>query len=445
MLEDSYLAHAQYVLSLYEQALSAGGLDAVVVDAGRPHRYFLDDQDAPLRTNPLFAYLTPLSAVPGSLILIRQGTKPRLLWVQPQDYWHLPPEPPDPAFSAPFDVTIVASEEAAAAAAERWLRRNERSAWLGENAAAASNLGCEANPSVLLNFIHWHRAYKTPFEVECMRLATRRGVQGHRAAAEGFAAGGSEFDLHCGYLAASRQSESDLPYPNIIAFDRHAAVLHYQHYARNGAAQGSLLIDAGGRHFGYAADITRTYARPDQREFAALIEAMDALQQRIVAEIAPGRPYLDLHERAHVLLAELLIDAELARGSASDLVEDGVTRAFLPHGLGHLLGLQTHDVGGLMSDEQGTPSPPPERDPALRNTRTIEIGQTFTIEPGLYFIDMLLQPLRSDPRGESVRWESVERLAPWGGIRIEDNILVTADGVVNLTREAFEAAKAEAT
>ncbi len=440
MPEPAYAAHARHVLTIYEQALAAAQFDAVVVDAGRAHRYFLDDADAPLRRNPLFAYLTPLPAVPGSLILMRPGENPRLLWVQPEDYWHMPPAAPDPVFSAPFEVDIVATEAAGDALARQWIRAGERVAWLGEQTGRASSLGCHTNPAALLDYVHWHRARKTAHEIACMEAATECAVRGHRAALQGFAAGASEFDLHCAYLAASRQIEAELPYPNIIAFDRHAAVLHYQHYARTGAAKGSLLIDAGGRHLGYAADITRTHARPGAGEFAALIEAMDRLQQQIVAEIVPGNSYVDLHLRSHELLAELLIEAELADGSPSSLIETGITRAFLPHGLGHLLGLQTHDVGGLIADDRGTPNPPPERDPALRNTRTIEVGQVFTIEPGLYFIDLLLAPLRRRADGHNIRWASIDRLAPHGGIRIEDNVVVTEHGTVNLTRAAFERA-----
>ena len=79
----------------------------------------------------------------------------------------------------------------------------------------------------------------------------------------------------------------------------------------------------------------------------------------------------------------------------------------------------------------------PDQHPALRLTRTIEADQVFTIEPGLYFIPLLLDKLRSTAQGTTVNWKEVEHLTPFGGIRIEDNILVTDDGFVNLTRQAF--------
>ncbi|MEM9236032.1 MAG: M24 family metallopeptidase [Verrucomicrobiota bacterium] len=108
----------------------------------------------------------------------------------------------------------------------------------------------------------------------------------------------------------------------------------------------------------------------------------------------------------------------------------------MPHGLGHLIGLQTHDVAG-QQDRQGTTFPPPDAYPALRTTRTIEAGQTFTIEPGLYFIPMLLEPVLQGPARGRYDAATITALAPCGGIRIEDNVLVEPEGVSNLTRTAF--------
>ena len=104
------------------------------------------------------------------------------------------------------------------------------------------------------------------------------------------------------------------------------------------------------------------------------------------------------------------------------------------HEAGHLLGIQVHDVGGKQINTRGDITAPPTDYPALRNTRTIEKGQVFTIEPGLYFIPQLLDPERRSSRGKLINWKLVDSLLPLGGIRIEDNVLVTASGVENLTR-----------
>ena len=209
--------------------------------------------------------------------------------------------------------------------------------------------------------------------------------------------------------------------------------------AKPPAVSRSLLIDAGGSHHGYASDITRTYANsaPEHRKFADLIDAMDDHQQQLVAAVRPGVAFADLHERMHIGLCGVLADAGIVTCSAADAFEARVSEAFCPHGLGHLLGLQVHDVGGHLADAEGTPAPPADNYPALRFTRQVEEDYVFTIEPGLYFIDSLLQELAD--RGAPVDWQVVDALRPYGGIRIEDNVVVTATGADNLTRDAMAA------
>jgi Xaa-Pro dipeptidase len=137
------------------------------------------------------------------------------------------------------------------------------------------------------------------------------------------------------------------------------------------------------------------------------------------------------------LLAEVLVDAELATGAPDTLLATGVTSAFLPHGLGHLLGLQVHDVGGHLADASGTRIDPPSGHPFLRLTRVLEEDMVVTIEPGLYFIDMLLENLRGTPAEHHVNWRTVDALRHCGGIRIEDDVRVRPDGAENLSRDAF--------
>ena len=138
------------------------------------------------------------------------------------------------------------------------------------------------------------------------------------------------------------------------------------------------------------------------------------------------------------MLAAVLNDAELATGDPGTLIETGVTSAFFPHGLGHLLGVQVHDVGGFMENEGGTTIDPPSGHPFLRLTRVLEEDMVLTIEPGLYVIDMLLENLRGTPAESHVNWDTVDWLRPFGGIRIEDNIRVLANSQENLTQAAFE-------
>lgn len=430
--------HLETLAERWATALTFAGFDAVIVAAGEAQNYFLDDQAPPFRANPHFAQWFPEDDCAGSALLIRPGVRPLLFFHQPEDYWHQPPTSPAWA-QRHFELQAFADPEALQAALADAVAGCNRLAYIGERPSLNLPVSA-ANPQLLVDHLHYQRAYKTGFEIECMRAATDRAVAGHLAARDAFRSGASEFDIHMAYLAASRQTSDALPYPNIVALNGHGAVLHYQHYDRQPpAAPFSFLIDAGGRFRGYAADVTRTYAAQGaaHARFAALVEAMDQAQQRLIEEIRPGLSYVSLHESAHRAVAAILCDQELFSGTPEQAFERGVTRAFLPHGLGHLIGLQTHDVGGLQSSAEGGIQPPPDAYPALRMTRPIEAGQVFTIEPGLYFIPQLLRELRESDAGRLVRWSAVEALAPYGGIRIEDNVLVRDDGVENLTRSAF--------
>jgi len=197
-----------------------------------------------------------------------------------------------------------------------------------------------------------------------------------------------------------------------------------------------LLLDAGAARRRYACDITRTTtARGCDPRFVELVRAVDALERELAAAATAGRPYLDVHLDAHRGVARILSGLRLLRVSAEEALARGLTHPFLPHGIGHHLGIQVHDVAGRQADPSGTPAPPPKEHKYLRNTRTIEPGHVFTIEPGIYFIPMLLRPFRSGPDAPAFDWEAVDALLPLGGVRVEDNVVVEADGPRNLTRQ----------
>jgi Xaa-Pro dipeptidase len=119
-------------------------------------------------------------------------------------------------------------------------------------------------------------------------------------------------------------------------------------------------------------------------------------------------------------------------------LESGVTSVFFPHGIGHLLGLQVHDVGGVMGEPLGGHERErPKGHPYLRLTRMLEPGVVVTVEPGIYLIDSLLAAARADERRAHIDWAVVEELKPYGGVRIEDNVAATATKPENITRDAF--------
>lgn len=437
---NNYLQHVAQIQQRWETALAANRFDAALVLAGARQNYFLDDQAPPFRANPHFSQWLDASGCEHAMLLIQPGHKPKLFFHQQRDYWHQPPAVPD--LAGAIDIVVFDTLDALVDGACSAVERQNRTALIGESSGQPTNLPvAESNPQQLLNHLHYGRAHKTEFEIDCMRRATEIGVRGHLAAHAAYRGGASEYTIHQAYLTASRQTESELPYANIIAQNEHAGVLHYQHQDREPPAQrASFLIDAGGRWHGYASDITRTYAADEHDEFAALIAGLDLRQRTLIDSIHPGISYLELHERMHRAIGDLLAEAGLVTCSGADAFAMQITDAFIPHGLGHLLGLQTHDVAGHMVSPDGGMRPPPDRYSALRLTRDVAVDQVFTIEPGLYFIPMLLDELRIKPAGKLVNWRLVAQYMRYGGIRIEDNIHVTALGNVNLTRNAFAAA-----
>lgn len=434
-LTATYPAHVDKLKSRHDRALERAGAGHAVIFSGAPHGVFLDDYNYPFKANPHFIGWLPLTGTPFCYLVYTPGETPVLVYYQEKDYWHVPPARPEGFWPDQFDIRIIHDIEDAA---QHLPEARDKCILIGELTDEAQAFGIERiNPGTALNMLHYERSIKTGYELECMRAASRRGVQGHRAAARAFKAGKSEFNIHLDYCRAVGHPENDLPYGNIIALNENGAVLHYQHQSVDKPEEiRSFLIDAGARFNGYASDITRTYAK-EGGEFGSLIERFEQLQLELVAEVKAGLDFSELHLLCHTKIGELLAEIGIARGSAEDLIESGVTSAFYPHGLGHLLGIQVHDVGGHMGDDTGTIVDPPSGHPFLRLTRTLEVDQVLTIEPGIYVIDMLLEDLVGTPAHDMIDHSRVDWLRPFGGIRIEDNVRVLADGCENLTRDAF--------
>lgn len=429
-----YPAHLETVKRRFAAALEATGFDAVAIASGAPHAAFLDDVAYPFRPNPHFLTWLPLTEHPHCWVVFEPGARPRLGYHQPVDFWHKPPAEPTGFWVDYFDIHSYAD----AAAARQLMPGRKRVALIGERPDDFADWGfAAANPQALLDYLHYERAYKSDYELACMREANALAARGHRAAAEAFRSDAPELDMHLAYLAASRHVDEELPYPNIVAVNDNAATLHYQGRERAAPPAGqhhSFLIDAGASFHGYAADITRTYSYRDP-DFQRLIERVDAMQQALCAEATAGSDYRALHLQAHHKVAEILNDEGIVTLEPEAAVEQGLSRVFFPHGLGHFIGLQVHDVGGFMADRSGRTIAQPEGHPFLRLTRTLEPGHVLTIEPGLYFIDPLLQEADRDGRGKHIDWNKVEQFRPFGGVRIEDDVHITDTGRENLTRE----------
>lgn len=428
-----YSAHTATLRQRYDSTLEQCGLDAVVIAAGQPHGIFLDDQHLPYKTNPHLLQWGPLREHPGSVLIVESGKTPRLLVHTPTDFWHRIPPVPELFAHSNLQVEEVGELSTIADIVKQL---GGRTACICESQDEAASFGISnINPDDLLEALNEYRTVKTEWEIDNLRAASLTGVRGHLAARDAFTGGATEYEIHLAFRTACNVTDEEMPYPAIVALNEHAATLHYQRLERERRPNLSLLIDAGHAVNGYASDITRTHS--EDAEFGALIEALHELQRNLCTAALPGVDYRELHHGAHLAIAGLLAEAGLINASPEDAVEAGISRTFFPHGLGHFLGLQVHDVGALYTHREPGTEVPEGEDKHLRLTRTLEPGNVLTIEPGIYFIDSLLDELRGNAHAGMVEWSRIDALRPFGGIRIEDNLCITADGNENLTRSAF--------
>jgi len=432
-----YADHLSTMKLRADEALTRGGFDHLVVPSGTQHYQVFDDRDYPYAVNPQFKAWLPLTRVPYSWLVYTPGRRPTVIFYQPFDYWHVVPDAPSGWWVEHFDIHIIRKPEEALALLPK---PAARCAILGEEQSTLGDYVAN-NPAATVDYLEYQRSYKTPYEIALMRQAQHLAVRGHSAAEAAFREGKSEFAIHMAYCGAVGQDLGELPYNNIVALNEHGAVLHYTELGRTAPAPSrSFLIDAGASFHGYASDITRTYAADKSGEFQALIDAVDRAQLEMGKGVRAGVDYKQLHIDSHLTLMGILKDFGVIKVSPEAALETGVSAAFFPHGLGHPIGLQVHDVAGFAESDRGGKIPRPPGHPYLRMTRVLEPGMVVTIEPGLYFIDMLLDEVKKNGHADSVDWARVDTFRPYGGIRIEDEVMCTQGDAENLTRPAFAAA-----
>lgn len=414
------------------------GYDLIAIHAGQIKRQFLDDMEYPFKANPHFKAWCPLGNAPHSWVLVSaQQEKPTLVILSAEDFWQEQPNLDREAWLNMFHVELIARPDQI----DRLLPYDKsRVVYLGEHIEVAQALGfTHVNPEPVLSYLNFYRGLKTEYEQQCLRRANEIAIRGHLAAADAWHAGASEFDCLLAYMKASKQGENEVHYPHIIAQNEHAAMVHYAGRSTQALPfnqQRSFMLDAGANWAGYAADISRTYAGvAASDEFAELIMAVDQIAQALAMEARPGMAFAELHSRGHLQIAQLLFAFGFCTMDPVDMVAKQISHVFMPHGIGHFIGLQVHDVGANLLDERGLLAPTPKHYPKLKTTRELQPRMAITIEPGIYFIDTLLNQLQDSDYSKNINWQRIAEFAPYGGIRIEDNILIHREGNENITRE----------
>lgn len=305
------------------------------------------------------------------------------------------------------------------------------------------DFGSEPGDEELVDALIDLRRSKDPEEVDVMREAAAATVHAHQVVMRATRPGVSEARLHQLFTAALNARGCTEGYDTILT--QRGEVLHNHAHDQVGAAGRLMLCDGGGEHrqTGYGVDVTRTWPvssrfTPRQR---AVYDAVLESHQAAVARLTPGTPYREVHLTAATVLARFLLDEGLLQGtSAEDAVVRGAHAVFFPHGVGHLLGLDVHDleafgdraaypVGGTRSPQFGLSN--------LRLDLPVEPGWVVTIEPGIYLVPSILaDPNLRQSLGSLVAWERAEAWVGFGGVRIEDDLLVTSGAPESLTAGA---------
>jgi len=435
--QDLFSRHIGIRQKTTERILETHGFEGIVIDSGKADFYYEDDQSWTFRPNHHFSHWCPISA-PLSLLFFKAGMKPILFFVCPKDYWHDSPELGPEFWQSEFEIKIVDSEN------DAWsgIGPSNRLVFHGPRVEQAKAYGLETQPSsVFWSQLNWERSFKSPYEIACLEDATKKAARGHIAARKSFESGGSERDIYNDYLLATGDLERDMPYNAIVCLDEKAAILHYTQQRINPRSGKVLLIDAGAQTNRYGCDITRTYYHKDtQPEFKQIVDGVDRLQKDICAMAAPGKSMVDLHSLAHEKIAELLLRVGVLRGiSQIEVLSKGLTNTFFPHGIGHMLGIFVHDVAGKQRNADGEEVPTKhleqdQRFKYLRSHRDLQQGNVITVEPGVYFIPMLLDMSRTGQHSSFFNWKLIDQLMRYGGVRVEDDILITGTGHQNLTR-----------
>lgn len=433
--EDLFSEHISALMANAERSLEACKLDDLYISSGSYDLYFLDDRHITFVPTPHFVHWVPNAGI-GHLVHISKGKKPKVYFHQPLNFW-LETEKFDPSWYwvTSYEVEVHESQESIWKAASK--NSQGKRAFIGAHTEDASKIGCEINPEALLNRLNWQRRIKSSYEVKMMEEAVSLAVKGHLAAADLFFKGASELEIYHEFQRVTMAVPETVPYEPIVAIDEKAAFLHYLEKRSQKIKSSVLLIDAGAKVKFYNSDITRTFLKPGTHPvFVELHQRLNKIQLLLCDQVKPQASYLEMQTMAMRLIAEALCDTKIIQVSAEEAFETKIVDRFLPHGLGHQLGIQVHDVGGRQASWEGTENDPSSRFPKLRSSTPLVKDQICTIEPGIYFIDHLLSEVENADK--KLNQKLLKDMMLLGGMRIEDDVLITQNGHRNLSREAFK-------
>ncbi|KAH3673666.1 hypothetical protein WICMUC_003569 [Wickerhamomyces mucosus] len=276
------------------------------------------------------------------------------------------------------------------------------------------------------------RLIKDSYEIALMKKAAEITDNSHLAVMSALPIEKNEGHIHAEFIYHSlRQGSKHQSYDPICCSGPNCGVLHYVKNDEDLKERESILIDAGAEWENYSSDVTRCFPINGEwnKEHLVVYNIVKRMQTETISKIRDGVSWDELHLLAHKILIDEFLKIGLFNGNKDEIFESGVSTIFFPHGLGHLLGMDTHDVGGYPNYED-----PDIKLRYLRLRRTLRKGMVVTDEPGVYFNPYLIElGLKNSNQAKFIVKSEIDKYLAVGGVRIEDDILVTEDGYENLT------------
>lgn len=300
------------------------------------------------------------------------------------------------------------------------------------------------NGSILYSELCELRVIKSPKELELLRFVNQISCEAHINIMKNIKSMESEHEIEAMFLhyIAKYYGCRHVSYGCICCSGHNGAILHYGHASQpndrpmDDDQNQMMLLDMGAEYYCYGSDITCSFPRTgkfteDQKLiYNAVLEA----QVSTIEIVRPGRSWQDLKYNAQCVIVKHLINIGIINPQGKEIHElvavHKIGDVFMPHGLGHLMGMDVHDVDGYGSNYNVIGS-----DGKINTVRVLRSGMVITVEPGIYFIETLYGPFLEDPmKGQFLNWDILKRFVNFGGCRLEDDIIVLDNGCENMTK-----------
>lgn len=387
------------------------------------------DQTVPFRQNRYFNYLSGVHDVPGCHVIYDIQKDYLTLYLPPIDeddvMWSGLPMSPEEALKK-YNVDTVKYE-------------SEIEADIKDAAAVLSIESSKKFPAVkasetLKEALDETRLIKDDFELDLMRRASAITDKSHLAVMSALPIEKNEGHIHAEFVYHSmRQGSKNTAYDPICCSGTNCGTLHYVKNDEDVNNKLLVLIDAGAEWKNYAADVTRTFPINGEwtKESRAIYDAVSDMHQHAMEQVKPGARWEDIHILTHKILVEHFLKLGIFKnGTVDEIMESRISTGFYPHGLGHTLGMDTHDTGGRANYED-----PDVMLRYLRIRRSLQENMMVTVEPGIYFNHFLIDPILKDSqKSKYVDTDVLDKYWTVGGVRIEDDVLVTKNGNENFTK-----------